>query len=132
MIVYRIEHSTQVNPDTHHADGPCAPVDDFPPALRDKVLRAQRKVFDVMNGRFDKPTPWCDYNLCGIDPQEICGVDSEASLRFWFEDSVPELVAAGFVTRKYDVPDWACRVGQSGQVLFDYRHAKLVDNEEKN
>jgi hypothetical protein len=100
---------------------------------REAALRAQDAVDYAMNGHWDtKPTPWTDPKLRGVDPEEICGVDSMESLRFWFEDSIPALEEAGFVINKYEVPDWACRVGVSGQVLFRYRAAKLVNAEEKN
>jgi len=95
------------------------------------AYEAQQAVCRAMNGHDDKPTPFWDNYLRGIDSEEICGVDSEESLKFWFEDSLPALERAGFAVRKYDVPKWACRVGESGQVLFRYRHAKLVDDKEK-
>jgi hypothetical protein len=100
---------------------------------RQAALRAQDAVDHAMNGHYEtKPTPYSDPKLRGIDSEEICGVDSMESLYFWFEDSIPALEAAGFTVNKYDVPDWACRVGESGQVLFRYRVAKLVNTEEKN
>lgn len=130
MIVYRVEHTTVVDDRTKHACGPMADLDRFG-RLRDKAYDAQMATARAMNGHSDKPTPFWDIFLNGISEDEICGVDSMASLRFWFEDAIPALERAGFAVREYDVPDWACRVGQSGQVLFKYRYARLVDNEEK-
>lgn len=131
MIVYRIEHESVLNPDTHFPAGPCNPADDFG-CLHDKVLTAQQVVFDVMNNREGKPTPWCDRYLGWINPDEVCGVDSKKDLEFWFEDSVKFLERAGFTIHKYDVPDWACRVGESGQVLFKHQYATLVNKKGKN
>lgn len=132
MIVYRVEHTTAVDDRTMHACGPCADVTRFSGDTIDgwdRAYEAQYKLMRVMNGRDDKPSPFWDDELEYIHPNEICGVDSEESLRFWFEDALPALEEVGFAVRRYDVPDWACRVGRSGQVLFQYGHATLVDEE---
>lgn len=134
MIVYRVEHTTAVDDRTRHACGPMADVDRF-------VDRSKRNGWDIaydaqiacaraMNGSLNRPTPWSDPKLGGIQVDEICGVDSRRNLRFWFGDSLPALERAGFAVRKYDVPDWACRVGESGQVVFKYRVATLVNAKE--
>lgn len=136
MIVYRVEHSTALDDRTNHLCGPMASLDrhagnDW--RARKAALDALEAVDYAMNGHWDtKPTPWSDPKLRGIDPDEICGLDSMESVRFWFEDSIPALEKAGFVINKYEVPESACRVGRSGQVLFRYRVAKLVNTEEKN
>jgi len=130
MIVYRIEHATVQDARTKHACGPLADVNNFG-RYRDAVAYAQDLVCDAMNGREDKPTPFWDARLHGINEDEICGTDSWRSLRFWFEDSIPALVAAGFRVQEYDVPDWACRVGESGQVVFKYAYATPVDEDEE-
>lgn len=136
MIVYRVEHSTAVDDRTNHLCGPMSDLDRCAGngwRARQAALDAQDAVDYAMNGHWDtKPTPWADPQLGGVAPEEICGVDSMESVRFWFEDSIPALERAGFTINKYDVPDWACRVGESGQVLFRCRVAKLVNAEEKN
>lgn len=135
MIVYRVEHATAVDDRTHHNVGPMGDVDRFYDRGKkngwDLACEAQRAACRAFNGHKDKPTPFWDYYLQGIKEDEICGANSMESLRFWFEDSIPALEAAGFVINKYSVPDRYCRLGQSGQVLFKYKHAQLVDNEER-
>lgn len=135
MIVYRVEHSTAVDDRTHHKCGPMGDVSRFAGDTRrgySLACDAQQAVVRTMNGHDDKPTPFWDCRLRGISEDEICGTDSLESLHFWFEDAIPALERAGFVINKYDVPKWACRVGESGQVLFKYRFATLVNTEEKN
>lgn len=131
MIVYRIEHRSILDERTNHLCGPLADMERFDGPYRDAAYIAQNVVCDVMNGRMDKPTPWWDLRLNGIAPNEICGVDSKESLNFWFEYSIPFLEKAGFVVNKYDVPDKYVRHGESGQVVFQYKHATLVNNKKE-
>lgn len=135
MIVYRVEHTTAVDDRTHHACGPMGDVSRFADTRKrdeyDLACEAQEAVCRAMNGHAGKPTPFWDEKLQGINHDEICGVDSMENVKFWFEDALPALERAGFTVRKYDVPKWACRVGESGQVLFKYQFAELIDNEEK-
>lgn len=129
MIVYRIEHSTILDEETGHPCGPMTDVDHFG-RLRDKAFLAQKALCKVMDGRLDKPTPFWDIFLNGIQEDEICGVDSMRSMEFWFEDTIPVLKEAGFVVSEYEVPDWACRVGMFGQVVFKYEEAEKVSDRE--
>jgi len=64
------------------------------------------------------PSPHWDRTLGGIDAHERCGFGSREALDGWFDGWTTLLVECGFRVYVYDVPDWACRVGEHGQTLF--------------
>ncbi|MER5894745.1 hypothetical protein [Streptomyces sp. NPDC001876] len=64
------------------------------------------------------PSPHWDRTLNLIRDEERCGFNSREALDGWFEGFTKLLAECGFRVYVYDVPDWACRVGEHGQTLF--------------
>lgn len=134
MIVYRVESTEYVDPRTGLGAGPFAGMwytasndprwQDIKRMLFDALAEARAKGISL-------PTPERDPLLRGITSSEVCGVDSEDSIRTWFGSHLQDILKSGFAVRKYDVPDWACRVGTAGQVVFSHNQAVSVDSEEK-
>lgn len=75
------------------------------------------------------PSPHWDRTLSGISLDERCGFASRESLDGWFAGFTALLAECGFRVYVYDVPDWACRVGEFGQVLFRDVEAVELRNE---
>lgn len=66
----------------------------------------------------DHPAPDADPKLRGIRDTQRCGFNSPDALYEWFAGWTAVLDASGFRVWEYDVPDWACKVGAKGQVVF--------------
>jgi hypothetical protein len=113
--VYRVGHRTAL--DTGFPSGPytCEGLDP------EDVVSLWGMAGDHTNATH--PSPYADPALKGIDAHERCGFDSLDALNTWFEGWESRLDAAGFIVWEYDVPDWAARVGRSGQVVFNSHEA---------
>lgn len=131
MIVYRVEHESIKDQWTGHAIGPFQELSmKTYLGWRDgKVYaRAVERLMDHLWSDRDRyPTPYNDPNIGFIDGSQICGVDSIESVHDWFADALPLLEEVGFKIRKYEVPDWACRAGRTGQIVFQYAYANLIE-----
>jgi hypothetical protein len=75
------------------------------------------------------PSPQADPNLMTIHDDEVCGFASPDELNNWFEDFGDRLASAGFHVWEYEVPEFAYRVGNFGQVVFRKDAAVLVSHE---
>jgi len=134
MIVYRVESTEYVDPRTGLGAGPFAGMwytasnDPRWWDVRDMLLEAMK---EARARGVELPTPAGDPLLGGISPSEVCGVDNMNSIRTWFGSHLQAILDDGFQVRKYEVPDWACRRGLAGQVVFRHDQAVPVDNEEK-
>jgi|SRR6476620_3229553 len=133
MIVLRVEHDSIKN---YYVNFPVGPFQD------DSILiafmddeekmgaytRAVQKLMEHLStDRAKFPTPMADPSLGWIAPNEVCGVDSLESLHEWFADALPLLEECGFVIAKYEVPNKYCKLGRTGQVVFDSKHAKKIE-----
>jgi hypothetical protein len=77
----------------------------------------------------EHPAPGWDRDLNGIRFNEVCGLISREALDVWFRDWHGKLSERGFVISVYDVPEDHARVGEFGQVVFNYGAATRIGAE---
>jgi hypothetical protein len=125
MRVWRVAHTTSRN---ELLDFPAGPYVDrylLPAAAQivsDELLSAHE------NSRH--PGPYQDPALGNPATWEVCGFDSAAALRAWFEPEwCDRLADAGFQIWVYDVPESRARTGKFGQTLFFCGFATLAHTE---
>lgn len=118
MIVWRVGHKSAL--DSGFPSGPytCTGLND------EDTSRVWGMASEHSNATH--PSPYADPALYGIASFERCGFDSREALNEWFDGWTDALEASGFVVWKYEVPDWAARVGRMGQVVFDAHEAVEV------
>lgn len=131
MIVYRVDHGSYVDPYTRVYAGPYASW--IPPECDPWgwVADVRKRLSDLHGADELHPAPLMDPGLVrcgGVASREACGMSSLEGLHRWFGPSLMrELLCAGFVVRRYEVPDEDALVSSwTGQVLFYGHEAREV------
>jgi hypothetical protein len=133
MIVYRVESTEYVDPRTGLGAGPfagmwyCAAGDVRWGIVHKLLLEALESAGER---GITLPTPSQDPLLCGIDRDEVCGVESRKALDLWFGENLAKILELGYVVVEYDVPRQYARRGLAGQVLFQF--AKINSRKEEH
>ncbi|MGN9782784.1 hypothetical protein ACTMTF_15230 [Nonomuraea sp. ZG12] len=90
------------------------------------VYAATSKMANSHSWDDEHPPPSRDGRLNGINDFERCGFDSVLALCTWFKGWEKALHDAGFIIYKYEVSDFAARVGDYGQTVFDTHWATPI------
>lgn len=125
MRVWRIAHRDIMR------DYPAVPAGPYMsgPFLEHPEIRNAVWDLGVAHSGDDHPSPHYDTYLQTIRDHELCACDSRESLVSWFDGFLDRLGENGFIAHEYEVED--VRIGRTGgQVVFDYRTARLVGSYE--